>query len=350
MAKLNVDFELLIESIEELEQLEKRTTEPTIEITSSNLEKIIQVGKNHDSCFSGINQNVLTDSIETTSQELTSLIKEIEMVIGTTLDYSCSPKSQNVLLENKKIDSIEISGLAQALVWKIENTSNNQLSSIVSKEPITADYDVEFYNNLLKQIQESNATQREKITATAVFMTSYFPHLPYFWGGGHRYDLDQDASGNEKMGVNDLWGSLQTERYYDAYGNLSKEVPNQVYGIDCSGFVNFVLRNNGYDASKVTCDCNDLSIMSNVNGVVEPIPSTVTPQNIQAGDIVHMNGHIGMVVKAEGNEITIAHSSGSVGLGYTTMDVTTGNVIADSSKPERMNQPYFTEVLEVSDY
>lgn len=349
MGKLFVDFEKLTHSYDALEALDKNTKQKTIEDIQDNITSIKTVGNEHDSCFASIKKSTLVGEVENTSEELEVMMSEIETIIDEALDYSCQKDAHSFKIEGRKVDSVTTAGLGNALIWKMEHSSCEEFVTLANKKDIDENYDVDFYNKKIQEIQNSNLSQREKITATSLYMSIYFPHLSYFWGGGHRADLDLDSNGNDKMGVNELWGTVQQERYYDSNGNLIREEAKE-YGIDCSGFVNFNLRNSGYDPSKVNYNCNDIAIMNNVNGNIESITSDDVYKNIKPGDIVHMNNHIGMVVKVDGSDIVIAHSSGGVGIGLTAMNTETGLVTADSSKAERVGKPYFTEVLEVSDY
>ena len=89
-------------------------------------------------------------------------------------------------------------------IGKLENIDNSiaastdTLADMISKDEIKANYDYKYYNNLLNQVLDSLDTTREKTTMSAIFLATVFPHLPYFWGGGHEKNC---------LGVDPEWGS-----------------------------------------------------------------------------------------------------------------------------------------------
>ena len=82
----------------------------------------------------------------------------------------------------------------------------------------------------------------------------------------------------------------------------------------------------------------------------EKIPITGSAEkNIQAGDLASMEGHIGMIIKVDGNEITVSHCSGTGGMSIIKMNTATGLVTEDWNKEaNRVGQPYFTDIIKVN--
>ena len=62
-----------------------------------------------------------------------------------------------------------------------------------------------------------------------------------------------------------------------------------------------------------------------------------------------MEGHIGMIIKVDGNEITVSHCSGTGGMSIIKMNTATGLVTEDWNKEaNRVGQPYFTDIIKVN--
>lgn len=177
MSTIFIDFTKLIGAIDKIESLDKSLYSSTKSGISSCVSNIVQVGNSHDDCFSSINDSTLVSSVENISNDVLVLIDNITTTNNFCSAYSNS--SNNSFTEG----GIKAVGLADAMKWKLYNPLS-KLSDLISKSQITADYDYEYYNKLLQQSLDTVSTKREKATMSAIFLSTAFPHLPYFWGGG----------------------------------------------------------------------------------------------------------------------------------------------------------------------
>lgn len=197
----------------------------------------------------------------------------------------------------------------------------------INDKKITSNYNYKFYQDKLDSLLKNTSGTRNKTIASALFLATTFPHLPYFWGGGHDYIYN---------GIDPSWGTSKT---VTATGHETTGTKQQ-YSLDCSGYVSWALKNGGYDIDKpkVTKELEQMGKVTNLKGI--------EPTTIQNGDLAYMDGHVGMIINIENNNITIAHCSGSGnGMNITTIDTKTGKVVADETNKERIGNVYFDRII-----
>lgn len=310
MSKVHIDYNQLLSASNELLELKENITEKTISVTELNITDLQNLGKKHDDCFSGISKDSLIEEITKTSNKLL----ELSQKAITTVDvYS---KAESYFNDTLEISSI---GLSDALKHQFQQN-----------EEITAGYDVGYYQKILDSLIENGNTTREKTVISALFLATSFPHLPYFWGGGH----EEIASGLDAS-----WG---TPKLVTAEGSATTGT-SQPNSLDCSGYVSWALKNGGYNIDKpmITDELENLGTVKELAGI--------NPKEVQSGDFGYMEGHIGVVVDVEDTKITIAHCAGSgSGMNITTMDATTGKVLDDVNNPERIGKEYFNQIINVN--
>lgn len=136
------------------------------------------------------------------------------------------------------------------------------------------------------------------VAAAAKFLATEVAHLPYFWGGEHA-----------ATGINTNWGcGLKIS----AGGSDTQKVGTVwPFGMDCSGFVVWALRNAGIQVGALNSSAlKDL-------GTKIPFASGVS--SAKPGDLFWKNNHIGIIVATNPatNQYLIAHeSSTKSGLKY----------------------------------
>lgn len=308
MSKVTVNYDLLMDSAEKLESLEQTTTDTTLNQIETCLESIKTLSNKHDSCFSSVSFDSINDCIEQTGRDLLSLSQKA----GSTVNIFS--EAETYLDDQFHITS---TGLRNVYKRDFKNNFNHE---------ITEGYDYEYYQRILDDMLNNVSDTRSKTVVASLFLATAFPHLPYFWGGGHEYISD---------GVDPAWGSpkVVTAGGSDTTG---KTLPNSV---DCSGYVSWSLKNGGYDIDKpmVTTELKELGTTSQLKG-----------SSPQTGDFAYMDGHIGMVVNVEGSKATVTHCSGSGGgMNITTLDTKTGLVIEDATNPERVGKEYFDQIVHI---
>ncbi|MBQ9011251.1 MAG: hypothetical protein IJ093_01210 [Bacilli bacterium] len=209
----------------------------------------------------------------------------------------------------------------------------------------------EFFATKNQELEEKLSlynTVREKAVAAALFLTTNFPKLPYFWGGGHLENYE------EILGINKKLGSIQTIiAGNDPYYIKDKKF---IYGYDCSGFVSWCLINSGY---KKINKCLIVKEMLSLGDLIN-----ITDKNVlkkaKLGDLAWQEGHIGIIVdiNKEKNEISVAHSADSYGgMTITTQSVTTGLITKEDFGSEvdinrnnqkissKISDKYFTKII-----
>ncbi len=309
MSNVSVNYTSLLASTAPLENSAEISKNKTRNLSDIR-EDIQNLGKSHDNCFGN-----LTDDIEYDLNNAIEKITQLSNDIMTTVNIFSQTELAN--MEGIKITSI---GLNDALKSQYSNTFNEELTG----------YDYEYYQNLFNKTISMAPDERTKSTMAAIFLATSFPHMNYFWGGGH------DKISN---GLDPTWGQ---PKVVTAEGSESTgtERPNS---LDCSGYVSWALKNGGYniEGPMTTWDLEKIG---------NKIPITAATQNnIQAGDLASMEGHIGMIIKVDGNEITVSHCSGTGGMSITKMNTATGLVTEDWNKEaNRVGQPYFTDIIKVN--
>lgn len=309
MSNVSVNYTSLLASTAPLENSAEISKSKTRNLSDIR-ENIQNLGKSHDNCFGN-----LTDDIEYDLNNAIEKITQLSNDIMTTVSIFSQTELAN--MEGIKITSI---GLNDALKSQYSNTFNEELTG----------YDFEYYQKLFNKVLSMASDERAKSTMAAIFLATSFPHMNYFWGGGH----DKICNG-----LDPTWGQ---PRVVTAEGSESTgtERPNS---LDCSGYVSWALKNGGYniEGPMTTWDLEKI-------GNKIPI-TTATQNNIQAGDLASMEGHIGMIIKVDGNEITVSHCSGTGGMSITKMNTATGLVTEDWNKEaNRVGQPYFTDIIKVN--
>lgn len=309
MSNVSVNYTSLLASSSPLENSAEISKSKTKNLSDIR-ENIQNLGKEHDNCFGN-----LTDDIEYDLNNIIAKMNQLSNDMATTVNIFSQAELANI--EGIKITSV---GLDNALKSQYNSTFNEELTG----------YDYEYYQNLFNKTISMASDERTKSTMAAIFLATSFPHMNYFWGGGH----DKICNG-----LDPTWGQ---PRVVTAEGSESTgtERPNS---LDCSGYVSWVLKNGGYniEGPMTTWDLEKIG---------NKIPITAATQNnIQAGDLASMEGHIGMIIKVDGNEITVSHCSGTGGMSITKMNTATGLVTEDWNKEaNRVGQPYFTDIIKVN--
>ena len=342
MTELFVDLNKLIASIDIISNLESSTTSSTKTEIENNIRTIKLLGEKHDSCFNSISAETLINCIDDTASDLLDLISNINSTIRFTKAYSKGADTEADAFFSKYTNDndikFKIHGVVNAMKWDIED-ANRPLSEKISQHELRAGYDYRFYNYFLDSIHATTDSQREKAVLNAIFMTTIFPHMPYFWGGGHDYDVD---------GVDPRWGMISEIKDGDD--------PDQPKGslhplsFDCSGFVDWLIYNSGFDRNQINYSLLADDYAS--YGTTLKMKTAEAIDILKPGDLAHMDyykgdfdPHVGMIVSKKGAEITIAHCCGRSGITLTTMDINTGKIIDDSASPDRIGEDYFTDFV-----
>ena len=196
------------------------------------------------------------------------------------------------------------------------------------------------YNNQIAEIIRTNGS-RTRATATALgryLSTEIGVKIPYFWAGGHwHYSWDGHDDTEQFKGVSPMWGCV--------IKNMRPYMGNDMLpaGIDCTGFVAWILFNAGFKKSEIGSFSGSTWLTrlgGKKLGVVDFKGST---GKIKAGDIVWRTGHMGFIIDVDGETVTIAHEKGTAwGLVVEKYSSRTGRQIGGSST--------FMKVMQMDNY
>ncbi|MDD6756952.1 MAG: NlpC/P60 family protein [bacterium] len=309
MSKVLIDYTLLLASAPIIENGVEGVRENIYKLPDIR-ENIQNLGKEHDNCFSKMSDDIEYDL----TKNLEKLLQLSDDMITTVNLFSQAE------LASVKTLSITSKGLEDALKYQYANTFNEKLTG----------YDYDYYQSLFNKTMSLATDNRTRTTMAALFLATSFPHMNYFWGGGHESICE---------GLDPTWGD---PRLVTAEGSETTGT-KQPNSLDCSGYVSWVLKNGGYNIEKPMTTWE----LENIGEKTPLINSN--EKDIKVGDLAYMDGHIGVIVRIDNKDITISHCSGTGGMNITKMDTTTGLVTEDWNKEaNRVGQPYFTDIIKVN--
>lgn len=309
MSKVLIDYTLLLASAPIIENGVEGVRENIYKLPDIR-ENIQNLGKEHDNCFSKMSDDIEYDL----TKNLEKLLQLSDDMITTVNLFS---QAEIATIKNMNITS---KGLEDALKYQYANTFNEKLTG----------YDYDYYQSLFNKTMSLATDNRTRTTMAALFLATSFPHMNYFWGGGHESICE---------GLDPTWGD---PRLVTAEGSETTGT-KQPNSLDCSGYVSWVLKNGGYNIEKPMTTWE-------LENIGEKTPLINSNENdIKVGDLAYMDGHIGVIVRIDNKDITISHCSGTGGMNITKMDTTTGLVTEDWNKEaNRVGQPYFTDIIKVN--
>ena len=309
MSKVLIDYTLLLASAPIIENGVEGVRENIYTLPDIR-ENIQNLGKEHDNCFSKMSDDIEYDL----TKNLEKLLQLSDDMITTVNLFS---QAEIATIKNMNITS---KGLDNALQFQYSNTFNEKLTG----------YDYDYYQSLFNKAMSLATDNRTRTTMAALFLATSFPHMNYFWGGGHESICE---------GLDPTWGD---PRLVTAEGSETTGT-KQPNSLDCSGYVSWVLKNGGYNIEKPMTTWE----LENIGEKTPLINSN--EKDIKVGDLAYMDGHIGVIVRIDNKDITISHCSGTGGMNITKMDTTTGLVTEDWNKEaNRVGQPYFTDIIKVN--
>ena len=309
MSKVLIDYTLLLASAPIIENGVEGVRENIYKLPDIR-ENIQNLGKEHDNCFSKMSDDIEYDL----TKNLEKLLQLSDDMITTVNLFS---QAEIATIKNMNITS---KGLDNALQFQYSNTFNEKLTG----------YDYDYYQSLFNKTMSLATDNRTRTTMAALFLATSFPHMNYFWGGGHESICE---------GLDPTWGD---PRLVTAEGSETTGT-KQPNSLDCSGYVSWVLKNGGYNIEKPMTTWE----LENIGEKTPLINSN--EKDIKVGDLAYMDGHIGVIVRIDNKDITISHCSGTGGMNITKMDTTTGLVTEDWNKEaNRVCQPYFTDIIKVN--
>lgn len=209
-------------------------------------------------------------------------------------------------------------------VDKIGEYANNENTIICGSG---SKYNTGLYN----VVRSAEYKTRKGVVAAALYLSSHINvHIPYFWSGGHFHDYGNYYDGGVNfMGVSDKWGCSVKMPNYDSNDSLQESGEVYPFGMDCSGFVVWAIYNGGYytgDSNQKLTIPTDSSISSLGEISVRSVSLKNSKGQVQAGDIVWKQGHVGLVVEVSDEYIMVAEEKGTkYGLVLTKVKYNSGD-------------------------
>jgi hypothetical protein len=184
-------------------------------------------------------------------------------------------------------------------------------------------------NILAYKVSEAGVQTRAAAVAAARFLTLEFKYrVAYFYengrvhssgvhyvdGEGRYYKTGLYLSDNKKKDIlasyrgPAIWGcpltNLEDEPAYGFYSGV--KVPN---GLDCSGFVAWVLKNAGYDPGDIGAGETSYPYQMTDLGIYTKITSDlIYSDKVRTGDLINFWGHIAIIIGIDDNNYYVAES------------------------------------------
>ena len=202
------------------------------------------------------------------------------------------------------------------------------------KQHLPCNYYTEEQANLLDEIlayriHKAGYQTRAAAIEAARFLTLSFPYrIPYFYENGRVHEsgvnyadgegryykqglyLHESKFSDIKASFNGpaIWGcpltNWETDEQFGYYPGMKK--PN---GLDCSGFVSWVLKNAGFDPGDIGAGETEYPHQLTDLGKYTPLTvSLIDNGTVKTGDLVNYWGHIGIIVGIDGENIYVAES------------------------------------------
>lgn len=306
----------------------------------------------------------------------------IYMVVGETKKLEYSYKSINGNVDNFQTDDniISIEGdvitakeVGTATIYKNDLKLNVVVTDLITKPTLPSRnkkivpcnrYSEEegalLDNILFYKVNYAGNKTRAGVVAASRFLMLEFPYkIPYFYengrinntgvnfadGEGRYYHKGLYLTNSKKKSIIAsvsgpvIWGCPLCNWEDDPnYGYIwGKEMPN---GLDCSGFVSWVLYNGGFDVGDLGAGDSISDDELTDLGEFKPLTnSLINSGEIKAGDLVNYWGHIAIIIGIDDENYYVAESLQDF-----------GGVTVNTYKKEKLNKTFSYVVLMDSYY
>lgn len=263
------------------------------------------------------------------------------------VDYNFKIKDENIAkIKDNKIIGVS-PGVTTLYSDKTKETVTITVTDLLTKpyatkdkkKPLPCNIYSEEDNKLLDKIlaykiNESGYQTRAGAVAAARFLTLEFPYrIAYFYENGRVHSSGVhyvDGEGRYyKVGLylNDykkqdiiakyrgpaIWGcNLTNLENNAAYGYIpGRLMPN---GLDCSGFVSWVLKNAGFDPGDVGAGETEYPYqMTDLGEYTKLTNELISSNKIKVGDLINFWGHIAIIIGIDDSNIYVAESLSYIG-------------------------------------
>ena len=181
---------------------------------------------------------------------------------------------------------------------------------------IKCNSDVSEDNKKLRKIVDLYGEKtRDSVVASALFLTNYKYNIAYSWGGKYL-----------NIGLNSNWGckvEVTKDTCTKSLGNNTCEG-----GLDCTGFTSWAYAQAGFDKSIIRTSSQSTGMWGNFNAQSHRYSFTGNQDKvnlIKVGDIVHTEGHVGIVIGINDDTLQVANMVGPIKI--TIIKKSNGNSI-----------------------
>lgn len=292
-----------------------------------------------------------TSSITTKKEEYVFLTKNEDVInIVNNKIVALKPGKAEVYTPTSN-DILEV--IVTDLIKKPEIKGTNK--SLVPCGIYTADDNILLDKLLELRIESAGYKTRAGVVAAARFLTLEFPYkIPYFYENGrvHKSGVNYvDGEGRyyhkglylNKYKFKDIVAKFSGPQIWGCPLNNWEDAPeyNYVYGeakpngLDCSGFVAWVLFNGGYNPGDIGAGESSYPYqMTDLGEYTKLTHEVIASNKIKVGDLFNYWGHIAIIIGMDENNFYVAESLPNF-----------GGVIAKSYKKNTVNNTFIHVVL-----
>ena len=154
-------------------------------------------------------------------------------------------------------------------------------------------------DNMIKAYGEKT---RDAVAAAALYLTNYKYKIAYSWGGKHL-----------EKGLNTNWGcrtSVVKDQCTKSLGGNTCEL-----GLDCTGFTSWAFYQAGFDKSIIRTSSQSTGNWGNFDALKHRYSFRNNQDMvdlIKPGDIVHTEGHVGIVIGVSSDTLQVANEVGPI--------------------------------------
>lgn len=216
-------------------------------------------------------------------------------------------------------------------------------TSLTGKENLSCDLVSKEENDLLDEILKGKVNEvgnktRAGAVEAARFLTLHFPYkIEYFYENGRLGTNKIDGEGryyheglylnSSKYSSISKSGSGPKTWGCKLYSSPVKKKTNN--GLDCSGFVSWVLLNGGFNPGDLGAGFTSTRNLTDLGELKKVTKSLINSNKIKAGDLVHnyeATGHIGIIIGIDNDNYYVAQAIWYDDNGVTVTKVSKSNM------------------------
>ena len=191
----------------------------------------------------------------------------------------------------------------------IFDTNFKEITTSKTYTPCNNDWTKE--NNELKEIVEKYGYKtRDAVAASATYLANFKYKVAYSWGGK-----------SVSPGINPNWGCTKS-----VTKNVCSEIINSnpnnlecMYGMDCTGYTSWAYAQAGFDKSILRTSSQSTGMWGNFDASKHKysfLKNQDKVKEIKPGDIVHTEGHVGIVIGINETQLQVANMHEGIRISY----------------------------------